>query len=271
MSKSKTTARIEWIDPITAVGFLSGQAPNRRPNREAVKRYAREMEAGNWVLNGEPVIVDEAGALIDGQHRMLAVIESGSTIQSLVVRGVPREAFATIDTGTKRTVGQVLSMKGHKHANHLASTMRLLMSYQDLNRWQDTQGVPERRFYTTQEVLDALPLMEGVENAVDLAAKVRFKPLPPSWGGFCAYLFAEAGAPAEAIREFFDRLHSGAGLEPGDAILTLRERLIREHMSEKRPVYFTTVALVVRAWNAYRAGRKLKKIQAGVRFPTVSA
>lgn len=46
------------------------------------------MKTGRWVLNGETICFDSNGVLRDGHHRLLAIIESGVTIEVLVVRGV---------------------------------------------------------------------------------------------------------------------------------------------------------------------------------------
>ena len=55
---------------------------------KTVNEYIAQMRKGLWVLNGETVCFDANGALMDGHHRLLAIIESGITIEVLVVRGV---------------------------------------------------------------------------------------------------------------------------------------------------------------------------------------
>ena len=46
------------------------------------------MRNGLWELNGAAIVIDEFGNLIDGQHRLSAVVESGTTQQFVVVRNV---------------------------------------------------------------------------------------------------------------------------------------------------------------------------------------
>ena len=58
-----------------------------------------DMEAGNWQWNGESIKFAEDGTLLDGQHRLAAIAESGVTLPVLVVRGLPNETQETAVDG----------------------------------------------------------------------------------------------------------------------------------------------------------------------------
>ena len=73
--------KVEKITPEIAKIYYSRSTGNRVINRQAVK-------TGRWVLNGETICFDSNGVLRDGHHRLLTIIESGVTIEVLVVRGV---------------------------------------------------------------------------------------------------------------------------------------------------------------------------------------
>ena len=92
-------ARIETITPEKASGYLKKNKNNRAVSAPLVSRMAREMREGLWAENGETIVFNGDGRLLDGQHRLMAVVESGETIRSLVVTRVPATAFQTIDTG----------------------------------------------------------------------------------------------------------------------------------------------------------------------------
>ena len=80
-----------------------------RPNR--VQEYAEEMRAGRWCDNGETIKMDELGRLIDGQHRLRAVIESGTAQVMTVAYGLPADAYKTIDAGLGRRLTDVTVAK----------------------------------------------------------------------------------------------------------------------------------------------------------------
>lgn len=83
----------------------------RQINWNNVHRYARAMKQGLWKSNGEPIIFDEYGLLKDGQHRLLAVLESGIPVKMLVVKGVSHD-INTFDEGRGRTVTQRAKAEG---------------------------------------------------------------------------------------------------------------------------------------------------------------
>ena len=122
---------VEKITPEVAAKILedSKTIQNRNVSDHHVEWLTSQMRDGRWVLNGEAIIVDEDGQLLDGQHRLWAVVNSGITIESLVTRGVERKAFPTIDTGAARTSSNTLTMTGEKNTKVLAAALGLLHRY----------------------------------------------------------------------------------------------------------------------------------------------
>ncbi len=92
-------AQVETITPEVATRMIesSDDFRNRRINNTKVSEYARAMEEGRWTLSPDAISFDPHGRLINGQHRLWAIIESGVTIQGLVVRGLPTETFQNMD------------------------------------------------------------------------------------------------------------------------------------------------------------------------------
>ncbi|MBQ0113312.1 MAG: hypothetical protein KBT03_09305 [Bacteroidales bacterium] len=103
---------VEIITPLMAKQYLATSKGNRFLKRGAVEKYARDIKANKWLLNGETIIFDEDGVLKDGHHRMAAIIKAEHPIVSFVVRGVPKEDTELIDGGCARTVSDNLKMSG---------------------------------------------------------------------------------------------------------------------------------------------------------------
>ena len=59
---------IRTITPQEAKEILEGQIKNRKLSQQTILRYAKQMKAGRWKLNGETITFG-GGMLIDGQHR----------------------------------------------------------------------------------------------------------------------------------------------------------------------------------------------------------
>lgn len=160
----KLTAEFMMVTPKMADEWLTdynrqiekGENTNRRNNPDDVKRYRADMASGAWVPNNQGIAFDEHERLIDGQHRLWAIKESGATVPLLVVRGLPVEynngilvrTRDTIDFGHPRSVRGQWQMDGIAYSTLLASAIRLIalmcndfvrikMSMSQMNRVRD--------------------------------------------------------------------------------------------------------------------------------------
>lgn len=75
---------IETITPLYAKKLLSLNKNNRPVNKYRVSAYASDMKNGCWQLTHQGILIGKNGNVIDGQHRLYAVIESGASINTLV-------------------------------------------------------------------------------------------------------------------------------------------------------------------------------------------
>lgn len=102
------------VDPKKAELWLKKNTKNRKVSNRHVSQLANEMKEGKWLLNGQAIAFSKDGVLLDGQHRLLAVIMSGVTVEMTVAFGVDHpDAFKTYDViSLKRGVAQVASMMG---------------------------------------------------------------------------------------------------------------------------------------------------------------
>src|SRR5262249_32454434 len=106
--------------------YLERAAPNRPVGRVTVEQYARDMKAGRWSFTGEPLIFDDDGRMLNGQHRCHAIVLAQVPISTLVVRGVDRRSMPNMDGGRKRQVADVLGMEGQRNATVVAGAARLV-------------------------------------------------------------------------------------------------------------------------------------------------
>ena len=121
--------KVEKISPKKARLLLKGNIRNRGLKHHHVKFLAAQMTAGNWQENGQAIVVDVNDVLLDGQHRLEAVIQSEVTVLMLVVRGAAPEVMNSIDTGSTRGAGDVFGLNGVKNANAAASIANILMAW----------------------------------------------------------------------------------------------------------------------------------------------
>lgn len=102
----------EIITPEMAREYLKFNTENYRSlSKDRVISYAGDMKNGEWQMNGEAIKFDETGKLIDGQHRLHAIIRAGVPVEMLVVRGV-QESVNIYDIGFRRSLGQIAKARG---------------------------------------------------------------------------------------------------------------------------------------------------------------
>lgn len=104
----KQSTVIETINPDKALLYLKFNT-NNRPFREShVKALAFDMMNGDWQVTHQGIAFDTTGRLIDGQHRLRAIIESGVPIQIQVTRGCSSSSFSILDRGANRSPSDIL-------------------------------------------------------------------------------------------------------------------------------------------------------------------
>jgi hypothetical protein len=235
------------LTPEMAKTMLVGNVRNRPMRRVYVERLADAMKRGEWTMNGEPIQIAHDGTVLNGQHRLNAVVESGVTIPVLIVSDLPVEALRTVDTGTRRTLSDVLALRGETDTTNLATALGLLHRYRNGAR-MDQAG---RTAPTPQEALALLDREPGLRVALRTARKLhRRNHMRQGVMAVLSYLFDEA-YPGEGTR-FFEALgtsdnKSGSPLRALQSILE-RERTDRTY---RLPAY-SRCAMTIKSFNAWR-------------------
>lgn len=242
------------ITPELAADWLGQQHINRHLRPALAKRYAQAMAAGEWEDNGETIKFNSDGTLIDGQHRLTSIRDNGLTMDLWVARGLTHTAQATIDSGAKRSVGDVFSMRGYPNAHLLAAALNVFHRYETESeaRWGSSVTLQAPR---ALELYAANPDIQQ-SMVIGRKASAARRALPP--GLACALHYIFTLFEEDDANEFFMRLADGVDLPAGSPILALRDLLERLDKDGQRAgrrgdkVYVH--AIVVKAWNAWRAG-----------------
>ena len=249
------SAKLIDVTPEMAEDFLMRNSRNRPVLQARVDQYAADMRAGEWQVNGEAIKIAADGTVLDGQHRLFAILEADATVKLLVITGLPLEAQETMDQGRSRSFGDVLKLRGEGNYFVLASATRLVAAY-------ERDGLPfyVRRGLSVPEQSRTLDRNPGIRESCAFVTSRRRPWIPVSAVSGLHYLFSIADTAG--ADDFVDRLATGANLSVDSPIYVLRERLIREHdthdertMSEK-----VKLALIIKAWNAYQDGETIQRL-----------
>ena len=240
------------INPDQALRFIVTNESNRIVNKVRVAKYAQEMKNGQWRTNGDTIKISRDGVLMDGQHRMHAVIESDLTVEFLVVDNLEGDALPTIDTGMPRKSNQVLQMRGEKHAVVLNSIIRSVCKIRSDNQ----MSTP---YLSTQEIIDLTESLVGIRETVLEVVKFAKQALcPPSLIGAVYY---EAKLRDKSLaKTFLHQIVTGLDIVKGSPTFLLRERLIKNCKSKLKMTLNDVLALHIKAWNALRTGEEIQSL-----------
>jgi hypothetical protein len=111
--------------------WLEGNVHNRPVNQGHVERLAHEMKGGRWRLTHQGIAFGANGVLLDGQHRLWAIVMSDVTVPVRVFFNEPGENTEFIDGGVARSIADRISLSdrfshnvGHKHLATLRCMVR---------------------------------------------------------------------------------------------------------------------------------------------------
>lgn len=246
------------ITPEYAAFLLESNTKNRKLSERRVARYARMMSSGAWRLNGETIIVGSSGRLLNGQNRLSACVRAGKPFTTVFVDGVDDDAFDTLDTGRTRSGGDVLSIADIKCGGHVASSVR----------WAKTLSTNSLASYNAVEVTphEVLAVVRSNPSLAELvqSAHARSKGglIPAGLEGALQFLLSRQNPDLAAA--FFSDIRTGVGLGEDSPAYAVRSRLLQAKMSKTRWDPREQAAVVIRGWNAFRAGRKITHIKGSV-------
>ena len=270
MPELNVRSGIVTVTPQLAVKWLEHNTHNRDVDRRRVLQYARDMRGGTWVLNGEAVKFSASKALLDGQHRLLAVIEADRPVDLLVVTGLAENAQETMDQGLPRSFGDTLKLRGETDYLHLAATTRVVCCFELYGVPYVPSGSPQPSIQQQSRTLDR---NGEIRDSVKATLQRRRPWLPLSQAAALHYLMAQVDPPAAST--FFEQLADGIGLTGTEPVYVLRERLIadqeNDHAEGMRLRAQVKLAFIIRAWNATRAGETIQRLlwDPSGRFPAI--
>lgn len=244
----KPSVRVQMVTPSTARDWLTYNTMNRPMSDRIVAKYAQQMADGKWLVNGDTITFAD-DVLIDGQHRLAAVVKSGVTIPMIVVNDVVRDAFATKDTGKKRNGADILGILGEQNASTVAAVLSKVVHY-----YAGWAHVPNALVVDYQEAINLYPEVR------DICKHYQLRSLCSAASSVLAAYVVCSRVNKEQADEFFARVADGVGLGVDSQERLLREQLLRIQDSGTK-TRTAAMAWTIKAWNAKRQGRKLKLIQ----------
>lgn len=262
---------VREVTPELAKELLSRNGVNRLLRDRKINQFLHDMINGNWYLTAQGISVSKTGRLIDGQHRLSAIIKYGKGVEMMITYGIDDAAFIAYDCGFNRTSGDVFHIMNIPNGNGVAAGIKkylMRISNPDANYRQfkgnSTGGAYNAVYITHKDVIneyESNPVFWN--NLFNTCAKCYSKYRlfqTPMLMGFCAYMSNIKEYKLDKVVQFINEVN-GVNESTCDATRLLREVISRDKLSIKKLTALTMAALFNKAWNHYIKGSNLKLLK----------
>jgi hypothetical protein len=204
------------ITPEIAKAWLLKNSHNRPIIKSRVETFAKDIRTGNWQQTHQGVAFSPEGVLLDGQHRLMAIVTANVPVKMNVTQNLPTKSQEVIDGVRPRSIGDVLTLTMGLDT----ATLRVAITRQIL---RIIKGVA----FNTPSVSTIKFLLDAYQTEIELTIrnKVGVKCLSNA-PVLAAMAFAMKTHQAEIVT-FEQSFFSGENLSKGDPVLALRNFLFR--------------------------------------------
>lgn len=239
----------QWVlvSPELAQQYLGRNSRNRHLMPTTVIRYASDLTAGFWQITHQGIAFDIDGNLIDGQHRLQAIVDSKQSAWLLITEGLPLEAIEALDRGKMRTLAHTFQIMGHQVTNARAIAVARRM-WAGGNRESTKRGVSLTDAYLHRfidEHLDAILFASSETHDMKTPAAVP-----------AVIARAYRTTALDNLRRFTRAMKDEIPteeLKPGDKSARLVNRLVDQMRAQKMGGFRSQITLYRKTQSALRS------------------
>jgi hypothetical protein len=207
----------------------------------------------------EFIKIGKSGTILDGHHRLKAVIKADMPVEFQVVFDVDDSVFSVLDTGKSRNASDVFRISG---ITHNACIPPIISMYHYLKK-NKKAGMQKNEKLTNAQILEIYQSNESFWQEITRKTLVFYnafsKVLTPSViGGFLSHL--SLYSDKVVAEKFMKQLTTGANIENG-TILLLRDKLIADKISVKKMTLTYKYAIIIKCWNFFRQNISVKVLK----------
>ena len=243
-----------WVDETLATKILEYNRNNRPISDPHVKRISGQFCDNRWKVNGATVVLGKNGDVFNGQHRLWGIIMAKARVFLILIFGVERAAFATMDTIQKpRSGADTMAVNNLEHQRkETAAALTWLIRYQR-DAIVDYRAPVNR--VENSHIEEAYAAHPDMVRAVAEVRHLR-RIVSPALLAMVFYLLVSQ-EPTLAER-MVKTLEDPAGVAFDDAFYALRAFLTQQQTERRDPV--VTLAAMIKAINAAHENRRTDTI-----------
>lgn len=236
---------------------------NRKIRQTKVTDFQTTMDSGYWRLQG-PLLFTESGELVDGQHRLKALLQSSLPSMTFLIQVVREEdadeANAAVDAGTPRNLIDFLHFRGVPNAERVAPMMKLERNFRIAKSPFQESTFKRHQILQLWQVVGEDTLKQ-VFDLVPRALHRRLAVQRPVLDWFAYQLYQIDRGDAGL---FLGLLDDPSALKKVDAPYVLREMLTDMALRRQRDNTLSAPAIehgtmLIKGWNLYYKGQPASK------------
>lgn len=256
---------IEVITPEKAREYLATSIGNRLIKKDILTKLKAALTEGTFAVNGETIVFDSNGSLMDGHHRMEAIATSGIPAICLVVRGISRDVWTTMDSGTARSLGDVFRIEGIPNYNSVstvvAGTNAMSLRKIGINTLGSSNKIDRDGLNRDRALKYYYANADTFQEVTRLGINVKNK-LPGYFtakevGVISAHLILNLGHDHKKVAEFWDLVMTADGVFASLRSLFLKDMQDTKHKKLSAQARQTAIATV---WNTFLQRKSAKRV-----------
>lgn len=238
-----------------------GKAGTNRPQiSTAVPQLLADILGANWQFNHQGIAFNSNGQLIDGQHRLEAIvradkIQPGIQVPLQITWNLPPVSNEKIDLARRRSPATFLAMDGHPSASRLGTICKLIWLFENADfdappskaHWGQ---IPDLR--TIRATLEEHPFAED-----GCLVGGQLQGILTASAAGAAFTICRERYPEDMNMEFVAGIKSGANLDKGDPRLAFLNWSRNRKEDSKRAIPFVHMAVYFKAFAAFRKGEPM--------------
>ena len=267
--------QILTITPTMAKEFLVRRHPRQRPFRpKHVALIKADIVAGKFKFLADPIrFIQPENLLVDGQHRLSAIVAADRPLQALIVHLKDADALQYIDTRfAARTVRDTEILRGIKGTNN---SVRSAIVLEHQGFFRNVSAQPPVSVVDRVEIAANEPLSSVLQALYRASANNNTKATSGYLGGALTCLRIEPERAFEFFLAAFGNDPSVSGV-PCQQAAKLSKTMIARALEVRtrrgamvgRRAILIAAQQCVRIWNAYTCGKEVKQLRDDLKVPT---
>ena len=254
------------ITPKMAKKMLEKNNINRDIIPARVAAYAEDMKKGDFIYTGEAICLAKDGTLLNGQHRLSAIVLSGVPAYIAISEDVDKDAINMIDTGAPRKASDVLKIHNIPNSQMVATLCRrILIKFEKKSKLSTIDKTTGALKVTNNEILKfynkhsySLHILLNYSRHLNQTGVTNILPSPDIAAYIYLFSYESNTEPINFMREIVQ----GVRLKDSNVAQLIRNKLLSAKLSKaNRLTNKEKVELIIKGFRLYKNNEIRKSIK----------